>query len=181
MSNEQPGGPPRMNGSLRTPSEAAARSAHTVHVPQISTRFIPTRQPVLGVRTAPGLPLPVLLDNALGERGEVHCVVTPVGRDGRLADRSVLTAMGWTASRTVAMAVEPGPIVVVRPGEAIHIGVRRQLRVPLPIRRRCGISTGDRLLVAADRSRGELIVIPMPVVADMISVIRGRRDAQTPR
>jgi hypothetical protein len=42
-----------------------------------------------------GLPIPALADSARG--AGIRCVVTPVDRDGRLADRSVVTFLGWPA------------------------------------------------------------------------------------
>jgi hypothetical protein len=117
-----------------------------------------------------GLPLPALLNTS--RQQSVYCLVTPVGRDGRLANRSVIRHMSWSASQTLMLNVEPGPIVAVRPGEGIRIGHRYQLRLPLTIRRQCTIVTGDQLLVVAHRQHNELLVMPVPVVADLIAAAR---------
>lgn len=70
----------------------------------------------------PGLPIPVPPDAASG--AGIRCVVTPVDRDGRLAARSVLTFMGWSAGHAVELAIEPGPIVVARTGRTVRINPR---------------------------------------------------------
>jgi hypothetical protein len=121
-------------------------------------------------RTRPSLPLPTLLPHTRAD--DVRVVVTPVGRDGRLADRSVLRFLDWSETQAVVLSVEPGPLIVIRPGAGPRVGRRCQLRLPLAIRRRLGITTGDRLLVVADRAPGQVLVLPMPVLANVIAAMR---------
>jgi hypothetical protein len=134
------------------------------------------RQTGIGVtlRPMPGLPIPVPPDAARG--AGIRCVVTPVDRDGRLADRSALTFMGWAAGQAVELAIEPGPIVVARTGRTVRINPRGHLRLPLTVRRSCRVSAGDRVLVVANRRRGELLVIPMATVDDMVILYRQPDD-----
>jgi hypothetical protein len=42
--------------------------------------------------------------------------------------------------------------------------------LPLPVRRRCRIAAGDRVLVVG-QARTSLLVIPMNVVADMVTAL----------
>jgi bifunctional DNA-binding transcriptional regulator/antitoxin component of YhaV-PrlF toxin-antitoxin module len=123
----------------------------------------------------PGLPILVPPDATRG--AGIRCVVTPVDRDGRLADRSVLTFMGWSAGQAVELAIEPGPIVVARTGRTVRINPRGHLRLPLTVRRRCRIAAGDRVLAAANRRRVELLVIPMATVDDMVVLYRHADDS----
>src|SRR5438093_610520 len=111
------------------------------------------------------LPIPALPNRQREAAG--RCVVTPVDRDGRLADRSVLRFMGWFAGQAVDFAFESGPIVVARPGGGIRIDPRGHLRLPLTVRRRCGIATGDRVLLVANRRCGEVLVVSMAAVGEM--------------
>jgi hypothetical protein len=120
-----------------------------------------------------GLPipaLPVLPDSARG--AGARCVVTPVDRDGRLADRSVVTFLGWSAGQAVEWAFEPGPIVVARAAGGVRISPRGFLRLPLAARRACRIAAEDRVLVVADQRRSELLVIPMAALEDMVAACR---------
>ncbi|WP_204036569.1 hypothetical protein [Micromonospora qiuiae] len=131
------------------------------------------------LQPSPALPIPTLVGTARGS--DVRCVVTPVDRDGRLADRSVLAFMGWPAGQAVTFVNEPGPIVVVHTGGSGRVDRRGHLRLPLSARRRCGIVTGDRVLVAANRQRNELLVIPMAAVDAMVVRYRQPDDSQTRR
>jgi hypothetical protein len=115
---------------------------------------------------APGLPIPVL--EATLPCAEPCYVMTPIDRDGRLADRSVLALLGWVVGTAVALDVEPGPIVIGRSGRGIHVDRRGHLRLPLALRRTCRITSGDRLLLAAHQEAGELHVIPSWVLTRMI-------------
>ncbi|MGC5054846.1 hypothetical protein ACLQ2S_25735 [Micromonospora sp. DT48] len=138
-------------------------------------------QPSTGeyLQPSPALPIPALVDTARGS--DVRCVVTPVDRDGRLADRSVLAFMGWLAGQAVTFVNEPGLIVIARTGGSGRVDRRGHLRLPLAVRRRCGIVTGDRVLVAANRQRNELLVIPMAAVDAMVVLYREPGDSQARR
>lgn len=120
--------------------------------------------------TGAGLPIPVLPDAPPGTR--TRWVVTPVDRDGRLADRSALTFMHWSSGREVALTVEPGPIVVARRGRGVRLNSRGHLRLPLTVRRTCRIAAGDRMLVAANLHWVELLVIPMAALDAMVAAFR---------
>ncbi|QGN47977.1 hypothetical protein GKC29_14725 [Micromonospora sp. WMMC415] len=143
---------------------------------EVSTQPAPLRHTGIGAELRPMPGLPILVPPAAAHGAGIRCVVTPVDRDGRLADRSVLTFMGWSAGQAVELAVKPGPIVVARTGRTVHINPRGHLRLPLSVRRRCRIAAGDRVLVAANRRRGELLVIPMATVDDMAVLYRQSDD-----
>ncbi|WP_148083395.1 hypothetical protein [Micromonospora sp. Llam0] len=129
--------------------------------------------------TPPGLPIPVLADATFTARG--YGVVTPVDRDGRLAARSVVTLMGWSAGQAMDLTTEPGPIVVARTGRTLRINPRGYLRLPLAVRRRCRIAPGDRVLVVANQRHGELLVVPMAVLDDIVDAYRHSRDIEDER
>ena len=126
-------------------------------------------------RTPHGLPIPALRDGA--REAGIYCVITPADRDGRLAARSALTFLGWSAGQAVELAIGPGPIVVARTGRDVRVNPRGHLRLPLAVRRRCRIATGDRVLLVANQQRGELLVIPMAVLDDMVAVRRQAHDS----
>jgi len=109
-----------------------------------------------GGTAPPSLPIPVLVDAA--PPVETRHVVTPVDRDGRLADRSLLTFLGWPAGMAIAVTIEPGSIVTALRSRDSH----RSTRSPPP----------DRVLPAADQHAGELLIIPGGVVTRMIEAYR---------
>jgi hypothetical protein len=129
-------------------------------------------------RTRPGLPIPALREPA---GAGMQCWVTPVDRNGRLANRSAVAFLGWSAGRRVGMTTAPGPIVVVADGEDHLLDARGHVSLSLAARRRCRIATGDRVLVIADRQQGGLLVIPMGVVHEMVDGFRRRTLPGTDR
>jgi hypothetical protein len=123
-----------------------------------------------GVTAPPRLPIPVLVD--AGPPVETRHVVTPVDRNGRLADRSLPIFLGWSPEVEIALTVEPGPIVIARPGTGVRVDRRGHLHLPAAVRHSCGIAPGDRVLLAADHRAGELLIIPGRVLTRMIDAYR---------
>lgn len=118
------------------------------------------------------LGLPVLVSPDSKDRCAARSVITAVGRDGRLADRSPMTVMRWAAEQPVDITVEPGPVVVARAGGTAHVDRRGHLRLPVAIRRRARIAVGDRVLVVADPSHDEVLVVPLFLLEDLIAAYR---------
>lgn len=118
----------------------------------------------------PRLPIPALEAAAL--QSEAGHVVTPVDRDGRLADRSLLRFLGWTAGVQIALTIEPGPILIARPGAGVRVDRRGHLHMPAAVRHAYAIVPGDRVLLAAHPETAELLIIPGRVVTAMIEAHR---------
>jgi hypothetical protein len=116
----------------------------------------------------------VLWEAGAGGADSAHLryAVTSLDGNGRLADRSVLRFLGWTAGQAVEMAVTEEQIVIVRVGVGSRINRRGHLRLILPVRLTCGLGPGDRVLMAGDRRRRELLVVPTTVLNSMIKVFR---------
>ncbi|MEV7624110.1 hypothetical protein [Actinoplanes sp. NPDC089786] len=126
--------------------------------------------------TGPGLPVPVLPDKVC--RSAPRLVVTTVDRDGRLADRTPVTDVGWSPGDTLELHTRAGPVIVARIGQGragtrTSITGRGHLRLPLQLRRHCDLVTGDRVAVAGHRQAGELIIMAASIVADFITAHRG--------
>lgn len=80
---------------------------------------------------------------------------------GRLADRTIMRALGWSAGLRLDIGENSG-LLVIRPhdhGEC-HVTTQGHLRVPAPLRHRCGLHTGDRVLLAADPHQNRLVLYP---------------------
>jgi hypothetical protein len=123
----------------------------------------------------PALPIPALADDI--RHTNARLVVTTVDRDGRLADRSPVTYVGWSAGTTVQQHVEPGPVIVVRAGEGIPITRRDHVRLSLQVRRQCRIAVSDRLLVIAHQHPRELLVV-LTATVDTLVTNHQRPDRQ---
>jgi bifunctional DNA-binding transcriptional regulator/antitoxin component of YhaV-PrlF toxin-antitoxin module len=85
-------------------------------------------------------------------------VVSAVDKSGRVADRNVVRVMGWAPGTRVSIR-ERGVTIVVSPAaDGVHrIDDRGHLLLPLPVRRWCHLTAGDRLLLAADPAAGVLV------------------------
>jgi hypothetical protein len=87
---------------------------------------------------------------------------------GRLADRTIMQALGWSAGLRLEISETRG-LLVIRPHDhgEFHVTGQGHLRVPAPLRHRCGLKTGDRALLAADPRQGQLVVYP-PAALDAL-------------
>jgi hypothetical protein len=89
---------------------------------------------------------------------------------GRLADRAVMRALGWSAGVRLAIGETRGLLVVhADSGGTCQITRQGHLRVPAPLRHRCGLETGDRVLLAAECSQCRLVVYPPAAIDALIA------------
>jgi hypothetical protein len=72
-----------------------------------------------------------------------------------------MRALGWRAGLRLAIA-ETGGVLTVHPEPHSHYQVTSQgyLRLPAPLRHRCGLAAGDRVLLAADPDQSRLAIYP---------------------
>jgi bifunctional DNA-binding transcriptional regulator/antitoxin component of YhaV-PrlF toxin-antitoxin module len=91
---------------------------------------------------------------------------------GRLADRTIMQVLGWSAGLRLHIEETRG-LLVIRSHEQgeFHVTGQGHLRVPAPLRHRCGLQTGDRALLTADPRRDQLVVYP-PAALDALIVQR---------
>jgi hypothetical protein len=88
---------------------------------------------------------------------------------GRLADRAVWRALGWTPGTRLQIRVAGGLVVVdADPGGAFAVTRQGHVRLPATVRHWCGLAGGDRLLLAADPALGRLVVYP-PEALDRVT------------
>ncbi|WP_406276809.1 hypothetical protein OH799_06700 [Nocardia sp. NBC_00881] len=94
--------------------------------------------------------------------------IRAVDTNGRVADKSVLGALGWRPGDNLIWRVNGGLIVITRPGRGKR-GVTKygHLWLPAEQRRATRIRLGDRVLLAADPDQGLLVVFPPHVLDEM--------------
>jgi bifunctional DNA-binding transcriptional regulator/antitoxin component of YhaV-PrlF toxin-antitoxin module len=89
---------------------------------------------------------------------------------GRVADHTIVTALGWAPGTRVNIRESQG-LLVIRPDAHGVFSVTKQghLRLPAPVRHCCGLVPGDRVLLAADPQRGLLVVYPPAALDDVLT------------
>lgn len=95
-------------------------------------------------------------------------VIYGMGRidaSGRVADRIVIHALGWQAGDRLTLTGTPGEVVVRRdPAGMLALGSKPYVTIPAALRTRCGLVTGDRVLLAATLGEDLLTVYPLSTV-----------------
>jgi hypothetical protein len=88
---------------------------------------------------------------------------------GRIADRAVMTALGWAPGARLAIAENNGLIVVSAAAHGVfRLTAQSHLLLPATVRQWCALTTGDRVLLAAELDAGMLVVHP-PVALDAMT------------
>jgi len=80
-------------------------------------------------------------------------VVYGIGRidaSGRVTDQAIAGALGWQEGDRLTLTASPGVVTARRdPGGMVTVPARACIAIPAVLRRRCGLRTGDRVLLAA--------------------------------
>ncbi|MEH0824543.1 MULTISPECIES: hypothetical protein [unclassified Micromonospora] len=80
---------------------------------------------------------------------------------GRVADRAVMTALGWAPGLRLGIR-ESGGLIIVDPDPRGVFRVTKEghVRLPAVVRQWCGLTAGDRVLLAADPKARRLVLHP---------------------
>lgn len=87
---------------------------------------------------------------------------------GRAADAAVERALGWAPNARLDIRESAGLILVRPDAEGVFsITSQGHVRLPVTVRRWCGLGIGDQVLLAADADRNLLVVYP-PTALDAL-------------
>jgi len=104
------------------------------------------------------LPLPSLISR---RTSNVVYGLAALDDRGRVADRVVMRALGWRAGLRLAIEEIGGVLTVHTEPHGDHqVTGQGHLRLPAPLRHRCALAAGDRVLLAADPDRALLTIYP---------------------
>jgi hypothetical protein len=121
-------------------------------------------------RSAAGRPLPLARPEQVPPAPED--TVYGIGRldaSGRIADRAVISALGWAGGDRLTLTADAGVVTARRdPGGLVTLPARAYIAIPAPLRRRCGLRPGDRVLLAAVPAAGTLTAYCLAVVDQAI-------------
>ena len=71
-----------------------------------------------------------------------------IDASGRIADRAVISALGWRGGDRLTLTADAGVVTARRdPGGMITLPGRAYIAIPAELRR-CGLQPGDRVLLA---------------------------------
>ena len=109
-------------------------------------------------------------------------VVYGIGRidsSGRIADRTVTTALGWAGGDRLTLTIDAGVVTARRdPGGMVTVPARAYITIPAALRRRCGLRPGDRVLLAALLHEDTLAAYSLAVVDQAIRAHGALQHAQ---
>jgi hypothetical protein len=120
--------------------------------------------------SAPRQPLPVA---QLAPHRDTTVVygLAAVDSTGRVVDRAITQALGWTPGIRLHIRLS-GDLIVVDADVhgAFAISGQSHVRLPARVRHWCGLATGDRVLLVADPAMHRLVVHPPAALDAMIAV-----------
>src|SRR5262245_27105106 len=90
---------------------------------------------------------------------------------GRVADRIIMQTLGWSPGLRLRIEIEEAATgalaAAADPEGAYRITSQGHVRIPAPLRHRYGLGAGDRVLLAADPQRSQLVIYP-PAILDAL-------------
>ena len=94
-----------------------------------------------------------------------------IDASGRLASRALLETLGWSPATTLTLALWQGAAVLVRRDPNGTATADRGLRVNVPValRARCALRSGDPVLMAASPAHQILLIYPVPFLDQLLS------------
>ena len=122
------------------------------------------------VRPAPVRPLPLAGPAAaLSVPADVVYGTGRIDASGRVTDQAISCALGWREGDRLTLTADPGVVTARRdPRGMITVPARGCLAIPAVLRRRCGLRTGDRVLLAAVPGQDMLAAYSFAVVDQAI-------------
>ncbi len=104
----------------------------------------------------------------------VYGMVT-VDRSGRIVDRVVFRALGWTHGVQLRLDLVDEVLVVRREdGGNARVVVGPAVAIPAPLRVKLGLRPGDRALVAASPAHGVLLLVTVALLDRVLLNYWGR-------
>jgi hypothetical protein len=115
------------------------------------------------------LPVPALSSVSAAVVDTVYAL-SAVDKSGRLSDRGIVGTLGWAPGTRLHIREQAGVIVVCPAADGVHcISERAFLTLPLTVRRWWRLTPGDKVLLAADRGTGVLVIHPMAVLHTLLA------------
>jgi hypothetical protein len=114
-------------------------------------------------------PLPLAELRSEVRDSSLYCAIASVDDSGRVLDVGVVGAMGWEPGCRLESSIRGSFLLVARSlaGETV-LSTKRRFVIPVGFRRRCGIVSNDRVLLAAAPACGFVLVHTMDTLGEML-------------
>jgi bifunctional DNA-binding transcriptional regulator/antitoxin component of YhaV-PrlF toxin-antitoxin module len=117
-------------------------------------------------RLSAARPLPLA---STPERSDAVYGFGRIDASGRVADRAIISALGWHAGDRLTFTAAAGVVIARRdPDGMIAMPARPCVAIPAALRRRCGLRPGDRVLLAVIPCEDALAAYSFAVVDQAI-------------
>ncbi|XVV15145.1 hypothetical protein ACQP2X_12615 [Actinoplanes sp. CA-131856] len=104
-------------------------------------------------------------------RTSARYALSAYDRNGRIADRSIVEAMGWKAHQRITVSVIDDKVVIrADPNSPYALTGDAFLRLAAETRHSFGVQVGDRLLLAAYPNRNLVLICPIAVLDDLTAI-----------
>ncbi|WP_346115980.1 AbrB/MazE/SpoVT family DNA-binding domain-containing protein [Micromonospora coerulea] len=115
------------------------------------------------------MPLPVLPSP---RAGTLVYGLAAIDNSGRIADRTVIRALGWGPGTRLHIREGSGVIVVwLDRQDVLTVTGQGHLHLPAAVRHWCGLTAGDRVLLAANPADGLLVLHPPAALDAMVVAV----------
>ncbi len=97
--------------------------------------------------------------------------IASLDTQGRIAESSIVTALGWRTGQRLRLEVHSNTTVTVQADTDGVFTLARRAHLPLPaaVRRWCGLNPADRVLLAAAPESGLLLIHTMRALDAMVA------------
>lgn len=114
-------------------------------------------------------PLPVSDLPELPRDGTMLYRIASVDLRGRVADSTIVQALGWSPSEPIQFGTWHGAVACNRSSTGSSALTKRaHISIPSTLRRWCGIASGDRVLLAAAPTLDVLVIYTMAALDHMV-------------
>ena len=95
--------------------------------------------------------------------------IARIDSSGRICERAIIAALGWAGGDRLTFTADAGVVTAHRdPGGMVTLPASGYITIPAPLRRRCGLESGDQVLLAALPDSGSLAAYCLAVVDQAI-------------
>jgi hypothetical protein len=145
-------------------------------IPAVIPSVLPQGRPSIAaasIRLRGPLPLARL---SLRPAGTLRFGLATNDTNGRVADTALTRALGWTNDTRLHIQTYTDLILVIADEHGIfHLSPYGHVKLPATARHWCRLTTGDRLLLAADPAEGILIAHPSAVLEELVAALHAAR------